>query len=98
MSQWGFEILRSSEVRDSNLVLRRYFTASKFTSLATSGSLYFAPAASFPDESEGHYTERDYDAWDQELLYARFDDRSRHRASTAKAKIAYWNRQAVVIS
>jgi hypothetical protein len=98
MSQWGFEILRSSEVDDSNLVLRRYLTPPKFTGLTTSGSLYFAPASSFSDESEGHYTQRDYDAWDQELVHAGFDDRSRARASSAKAKIAYWNRQAVVIS
>jgi hypothetical protein len=98
MSQRGLEIRRSSEVDDSNLVLRRYLTPPKFTGLTTSGSLCFAPASSFSDESEGHYTQRDYDAWDQELLHAGFDDRSRARASSAKAKIAYWNRQAGAMS
>jgi hypothetical protein len=97
MSQWGFDFLRPSEVRDSALLLRRYLSHSKFSALIAARSLYFAPASSFRDETEGHYTEHDYETWDRQLLRRGFDDRARALASSAKANVARGNRQAVVI-
>jgi hypothetical protein len=51
MAGWGFEILRSTEVADTSLVLRRYFDHSKLASLLQTQSLYFLTCPGFSDHS-----------------------------------------------
>lgn len=94
MSEWDLEIPHANDM----LSLRRYFNHDKFVKLLTSKALYFSPASDFSDGREGHYTNADYQAWDNELARWGFDEKGREIAASAKAGIARHNRQTVVIS
>jgi hypothetical protein len=98
MAGWGFEILRSAEVADTSLVLRRYVDHCKFESLLQTQSLYFSPASHFSDEVEGYYTHRDYEHWERELVRSGFDELALSHARQAKVSLARWNRRAVLVS
>jgi hypothetical protein len=71
---------------------------SKFQHLMNTRTLYLAPASAFNDKLEGHYTSRDYEAWDKQLADWGFDSKGREMASNAKATVARHNQAAVVIS
>lgn len=98
MADDDWQVLREFEVVDEALPLRRFMDASKFRHLMDTGTLYFAPSSAFEDKLEGHYTSRDYEAWDRQLVDWGFDSRGREMASSAKAAIARHNQGAVVIS
>jgi len=98
MSEWGFESLRQFEEQDGSVLLRRYVDHDKFRRLLTSRALCFSPASRFDDDVEGHYTQRDHRAWDDQLVRSNFDATGRALAAKAKASVARNNRKAVVIS
>lgn len=97
MPQVGFELLRRFEATDSGLLLRRYINHSKFVRLVESGALHFAPASTFADALEGHYTHLDNELSDAQLAGWGLDSHARAIASTARAGIAKSNQKAVVI-
>jgi hypothetical protein len=94
MSELDLEIPHA----DDTLSLRRYFSHDKFVELLKSRTLYFAPASRFSDEREGHYTNADYQAWDNDLARWGFDEKGREIAASAKTGMARHSRQTVVIS
>jgi hypothetical protein len=98
MTYVGWHLLREFETGDDALPLRRFMDFSKFQHLMNTRTLYLAPASAFNDKLEGHYTSRDYEAWDKQLADWGFDSKGREMASNAKATVARHNQAAVVIS
>jgi len=98
MTSVDWQLLREFETVDDALPLRRFMDISKFLHLVNTGTLYLAPSSAFEDNLEGHYTSRDYEAWDRQLAAWGFDAKGREMASNAKAAIARHNQGAVVVS
>lgn len=98
MPQVGFHLLRHFETHDDALLLRRYVPHSRFVSLIETSALYFAPASTFSDKKEGHYTDLDDDASDRQLAGWALDARARAIAADARSTVARGNQRAIVIS
>lgn len=98
MTQVGWELLREFESSDDTITLRRFMGFPKIRHLINTRSLYLAPASAFDDKLEGHYTFRDYGAWDKQLKSWGLDSKERNIAKQAKAAIARHNQAAVVVS
>jgi hypothetical protein len=98
MNLLAYRDLRRFEEHDSQLVIRRIISHTKFLHLLKSGSIYFAPASTFLDPREGRYTSSDYARDDKQLQTWGLDINSRRVAQKAKHAIAQHNSQAVVIS
>ena len=92
------QYLRHLEVRDENLVLRRFMTGDRFRQIVSSQTLYFPTATKFEDELEGHPTEQDNRDRESKLRSWGLNDDGLATANQANKTVTDWNRQAVVIS
>ena len=92
------QYLRHLEVRDDNLVLRRFMRFKRFCQIIEASTLYFPPASKFEDELEGHPTNQDHRERKSRLRAWGLREGEVATANQANQMAVDWNRQAVVIS
>jgi hypothetical protein len=94
----GRDHIRQFEVHDTNLVIRRFMNRQRFEDFVRTRSLYFAPASTFEDKLEGHYTRASHQHSDQQLASWGLGARERQMAEEARRSVESWNQRAALIS